>query len=85
VCSRIVHAAAGAEGQYNILFEAGEDELAITFTSAMKRASCIFEQDEDELGLAIINALMDQVELCPEKDNVILSMTKKLGVPGNGL
>lgn len=86
VCSRIISAAAGLEGQYEILFDIFEYELIITFTSDIEKIRCIFGNDEDDLGLSIINAFMDKVEFCPGNNNYILSMTKTFEViSGNGL
>lgn len=85
VCSRIISAAAGLEGQYEILFDIFKNELVITFTSDLNKIRCIFDNDEDGLGMSIINAFMDKVEFCPE-NNYILSMTKTFEVNScNGL
>ena len=85
VCSRIITAAAGLEGQYEILFDIYAEELVITFTSDNEKTRCIFDNEEDGLGMSIINAFMDKVEFCPG-NNYILSMTKTFEViSGNGL
>ncbi len=86
VCSRIISAAAGLEGQYEVLFDIYAEELVITFTSDIEKIRCIFDSDEDGLGMSIINAFMDKVVFCPENDNYILSMTKTIEViSGDGL
>jgi serine/threonine-protein kinase RsbW len=86
VCSRIINAAAGLEGNYEVLFDVSEAGLDITFTSSIEKIRCIFKEDEDGLGLALINAFMDKVEYCPENDGYILSMTKNFEViSGYGL
>lgn len=86
VCSRIIHVAAGIEGQYEILFDIYADKLVIAFTSDTEKTRCIFDDDESGFGISIIHAFMDKVEFCPESSNYILSMTKTFGViSGNGL
>ncbi len=86
VCSRIINAAAGLEGSYEILFDVSEKGLEITFVSSIEKIRCIFNDDEDGLGVALINAFMDKVEFCPEHDDYILSMTKTFEViSGYGL
>lgn len=86
VCSRIINAAAGLSGGFEILFEISEKDLMISFTSNIDKIRCIFKDDEDGLSMSIINAFMDQVEFCPDKENTILSMTKTFEViSGNGL
>lgn len=86
VCSRIINAAAGLEGQYEILFDILAEELVITFTSDIEKIRCIFNNEDDDLGRSIINAFMDKVEFCPGNSNYILSMTKIFEViSGNGL
>lgn len=86
VCSRIISAAAGQEGRYEILFDIFKDKLVIIFTSEMEKIKCIFDDDNDGFGMSIINAFMDKVEFCPENSNYILSMTKTIEViSGNGL
>jgi len=86
VCSRIINAAAGFEGSYEVLFDVSEAGLEIKFASGIDKIKCIFKDDEDGLGLALINAFMDKVEFCPENDDYILSMTKTFEViSGYGL
>jgi serine/threonine-protein kinase RsbW len=86
VCSRIINAAAGLDGSFEVLFDISKESLNITFVSSIEKIRCIFKDDEDGLGIAIINAFMDKVEFCPESDNYILSMTKTFEViSGDGL
>jgi serine/threonine-protein kinase RsbW len=86
VCSRIINAAAGLDGSYEVLFDISKEGLDITFASSIEKIRCIFKNDEDGLGIAIINAFMDKVEFCPENENYILSMTKTFEViSGNGV
>lgn len=86
VCSRIINAAAGLDGSYEVLFDISETGLEITFVSSIEKIRCIFKDDEGGLGLALINAFMDKVEFCPENGDYILSMTKTFEViSGYGL
>jgi serine/threonine-protein kinase RsbW len=85
VCSRIIGAAAGHSGCYEILFDVSDTGLDISFASGIDRIKCLFKNEEDGLSMSIINAFMDKVEFCPTKD-YLLSMTKTFEViSGNGL
>ncbi|HEX9059287.1 MAG TPA: ATP-binding protein [Clostridia bacterium] len=76
VCNKLVGMGNG-EGKYRIRFCISGKKLQIEFYSENQTLGCIFEGDE-ELGISIINALMDEVELCSDKDYIIsMSITLK--------
>lgn len=80
VCNRIICVAGSPDKRYEIIFYVFPDKLRITFTSDIENIGCIFEDDETGLGISIINAFMDEVELCPGSKDYILSMTKNFEV-----
>jgi serine/threonine-protein kinase RsbW len=80
VCNRIICTAGTPDSRYEIIFDISNDRLKITFTSNIENIGCIFENDSTGLGVSIINAFMDEVELCPGSKDYILSMTKNFEV-----
>jgi len=61
-----------------ILFENISDGLTIKFLLSDNTVSDIFDGDEDSLSLAIVNSLMDEIDMQKNGQN-ILTMVKKLG------
>lgn len=77
VCNKLVQLGSKKTQSYKISFNVFTDKLSVTFECDDKSLRCVFGSEEDELGISIINALMDEVELCSQND-YILSMTKVL-------
>ncbi len=77
VCNMLVEKGSSLTPEYAISFDVYKDKLIITFNAEDKGLSCIFKDNMDELGISLINAFMDQTELCPNND-YILSMTKAI-------
>lgn len=71
VCNKFVVNASKAVGFYKVKFEISEESLSIYFDCEDKSLKCIFENEDEEFGISIINALMDEVELCTNKDFLI--------------
>lgn len=74
VCNKLVNIGSESAGNYNITFKITGDKLKIEFDSGDKSLKCIFSDDEEQLGIAIIDALMDEVEFCNE-GNYVISMS----------
>lgn len=77
VCNKLVQLGSRKVLNYKIIFIIFSDKLTVKFDCEDKSLRCVFESKEDELGISIINALMDDVELCSNNE-YILSMTKVL-------
>lgn len=75
VCSKIVSRGSEISSSYRIAFTALDEKLTIIFDCEDKSLKCIFDGEDEELGVSIINALMDEVELCP-RGSYLLSMSK---------
>ena len=75
VCSKFVRTGSKLTETYSIEFEVSHKGLNILFYCEDENLKCIFDHEGDGLGIAIINALMDTVEFCSEKEYV-LSMFK---------
>jgi len=77
VCSKIVKIGSKVADAYKIIFVISGKEIKITFCCEDTSLKCIFDIESDRLAIDIINALMDNVELCTS-NNYILSMSKVL-------
>lgn len=77
VCSKIVNIGSRITDTYKIVFVISGKEVKITFCCEDTSLKCIFDTENDRLAIEIINALMDDVELCTSND-YILSMSKTL-------
>ncbi|AUS98153.1 anti-sigma regulatory factor [Clostridium thermosuccinogenes] len=77
VCNKLVKAGSQIATSYKIVFRIGDRRLDIIFDCPDKSLKCVFDEENDALGLSIINALMDDVELCPDKD-FLLAMSKSI-------
>lgn len=75
VCSKFVQVGSRLTETYSIEFEVSGSGLNVLFYCEDKNLNCIFDHEEDGLGIAIITALMDEVEFCTGKE-YILSMFK---------
>jgi len=73
VCNKLI-TVGNAKEDINIVFKVFKDKLTVIFDSEDKSLKCIFAGNENEFGLSIINALMDEVDLC--SDSYILSISK---------
>lgn len=80
VCNKLVQMGSQTVKQYKITFNVTESNLAIVYDCEDKSLKCIFSNETDGLAIPIINALMDNVELCTT-DDYILSMSKKITPP----
>jgi serine/threonine-protein kinase RsbW len=74
VCNKLITVGSNNEEFIKILFRISKDKLTVIFDSDDESLKCIFSGSENEFGLSIINALMDEVELC--SDSYILSISK---------
>lgn len=77
VCSKIVNIGSKVTESYKIIFSINGKEIKVTFCCEDTSLKCIFDAENDRLAVDIINALMDNVELCTS-NNYILSMSKVL-------
>ncbi|HOV27555.1 MAG TPA: ATP-binding protein [Pseudobacteroides sp.] len=73
VCNKLI-TVGNAKEDIKIIFKVFKDKLTVIFDSEDKSLKCIFGGSENEFGLSIINALMDEVDLC--SDSYILSISK---------
>lgn len=76
VCNKLVSAGSPKVDSYKISFNVYSDRLKVTFNCEDKDLKHIFKH-EDDLGLSIMNALMDEVELCADS-SYLFSMSKIL-------
>jgi serine/threonine-protein kinase RsbW len=79
VCNKLVEAGSFETTSYSIVFEIRSKKLVITYYSTDKKLNSIFAGSDDDLGVSIINAIMDDTQLCP-KHSYILSMSKAIEV-----
>jgi serine/threonine-protein kinase RsbW len=77
VCNKLVSVGSEIADCYKIEFNVYENSLKIIFNCEDNALKCIFDSEDDTLGLSIMNALMDEVELCTEGD-YLFSMSKAL-------
>lgn len=77
VCSKIVNIGSKVTENYKIIFSIYGKEIKVTFCCEDTSLKCIFDAENDRLAIDIMNALMDNVELCTS-NNYILSMSKVL-------
>lgn len=77
VCNKIVGVGSKSAGCYKLIFAISDRNLDIIFDCEDKSLKCIFDANNNELGVSIINALMDDVDFCPE-NNYLLSISKIL-------
>lgn len=77
VCNKMVNLGSSKSDSYKLIFKITEDKLVVVFDCEDKSLRCIFKDQSEELGVAIINALMDNVEFCSSNDYILL-MTKEL-------
>ena len=78
VCSKYIQKGSTLVDCYKIVFEVTKNCLMIAFNSEDKSLRCIFDQDDDGFAVSILNALMDEVELCIEDDEYLITMSKYL-------
>jgi len=74
VCNKLINVGGKSVEYLKIAFKISKDKLTVVFDCEDSSLKCIFAGEENEFGLAIINALMDEVELCTQE--YILSMSK---------
>ncbi|KNY27147.1 ATP-binding protein [Pseudobacteroides cellulosolvens] len=74
VCNKLITVGSATEDFVKIIFRISKDKLTVIFDSEDESLKCIFSGSDNEFGLSIINALMDEVELC--SDSYILSISK---------
>ncbi|MDP4182512.1 MAG: ATP-binding protein [Bacillota bacterium] len=74
VCNKLISVGSDNSKRFTVIFQISKDRLNVIFDCADKSLKCIFDGSDNEFGLSIINALMDEVELC--SDNYILSISK---------
>lgn len=77
VCNKFVNLGSHLMGCYRITFKISDKKLTIVFDCPDKSVKCIFADGDEEFGISIINAFMDNVELC-NNNSYILSMSKVL-------
>lgn len=74
VCNKLITVGGSNQKFVKIVFRIEKDRLTVIFDSDDESLKCIFTGSDNEFGLSIINALMDEVELC--SDSYILSISK---------
>ncbi|HEY9059055.1 MAG TPA: ATP-binding protein [Pseudobacteroides sp.] len=74
VCNKLITVEGSKQELVKIIFRIEKDRLTVIFDSDDESLKCIFTGSDNEFGLSIINALMDEVELC--SDSYILSISK---------
>lgn len=74
VCNKLVNAGSSADS-YRIEFKIEPGKMDISFGAADPSLKCIFDSGQDTLAISIMNALMDNVEFCPES-GYLLTMSK---------
>lgn len=75
ICSKFVSIGSEITENYKIVFNVYVDKLEIMFECFDKGLKCAFDMENDGLAIALIMALVDDVQFCPD-DKYILSMTK---------
>lgn len=75
VCNKLVSTGSQSACCFKIVFIVSDNKLDILFDCDDKSLKCIFDDESDGLGISIINALMDEVELCTS-NNYLLSISK---------
>ncbi len=76
VCNKLVSGYKGVNTSYTIEFSILPNKMIIVFKCDLKNMQLLLG-DENELGMAIIDALMDEVDVKPNKDG-IFSMSKAI-------
>jgi len=77
VCNKLITSTSHNTDSFNINFHIYKDCLKVYFECDDKSLKCVFDDKGGELGLSIINALMDDVELCTN-GNYVLAMSKSI-------
>jgi serine/threonine-protein kinase RsbW len=72
VCSKLVSRGSKVVDSYRIVFKLFKDKLTIVFCCEDGTLNCVFDNENDSLGIAIMNALMDDVELCTKTEQLLL-------------
>jgi len=78
VCSKYIQKGSIITEKYRIIFKTSKECLKIAVDSEDKSLKCIFKQDDDDFAISILNALMDEVKLCIEDGEYLLTMSKYL-------
>ncbi|AUG58927.1 ATP-binding protein [Acetivibrio saccincola] len=76
VCNKLVSIGSKVSDCYKIVYSVSEEGLKVTYLCDDPSIKCVFKKESDALAIHIINALMDEVELCTDKH--VLSMFKVL-------
>ena len=69
VCNKLINLGSSDVENYTILYELTKKKVNIIFKCQDRKMKCIFEGNE--IGLSLINALMDNVDLCSKEDYII--------------
>lgn len=77
VCSKLVQMGSEISKTYSISFNISQDDLNIVFHSEDKGLRCMFKENSDKFVIAIISALMDNVDFCSQEE-YIFSMSKAI-------
>lgn len=72
VCSKLVCRGSKVVDSYRIVFKMYKDNLTIIFCCKDEALNCVFDNENDSLGIAIMKALMDDVELCTKSEQLLL-------------
>jgi serine/threonine-protein kinase RsbW len=70
VCNRAVLMDSTGDGTCSLRFILAEDKLTILFYSSKFNINDLFKEDEG-LGLSLINALMDEVNVCSNGEKTL--------------
>lgn len=76
VCNKLVSIGSSVSDCYKIVYSVSGKCLKVTYLCDDPSIKCVFRNESDALAVHIINALMDEVELCTDKH--VLSMSKVL-------
>lgn len=76
VCSKLVSIGSEKANNYKIVYSISKGCLKVTYLCDDPSIKCVFKNESDSLAIHLINALMDEVELCTDRH--VLSMSKVL-------
>lgn len=76
VCSKLVSIGSEKANNYKIVYSISKGCLKVTYLCDDPSIKCVFKNESDSLAIHLINALMDEVDLCT--DIHVLSMSKVL-------
>lgn len=79
VCNKLISTGSESADCFKIVFNMSRKKLEMVFDCVDKSLKNIFKDEESELGISIINALMDDVRLCPDNAYILSVMKSSEG------